>query len=357
MFKRILAITAVSLLALTAGATTLIIPASGTGAGAGGSHWETELYIHNATSRVLNVTLTFHDSNGASTEYPYTIGPRTTAQSPDVVNTIFGKTQATGAIEVKFDDSFANRVAVTSRTLNTGTGSGMFGQDVPAVDVNDALAAGDVAVISVPLPSEFRLNAGVYAVTDSTVNWELVRQNGTIAATKEVSYTAGQQIQYNNIVGGLLNAASQQSDTIYANVTSGSAIAYGSAIDNGSGSPVYVPGVRTKADSHIAFGVDVNYDGKIDISDADGDGVLDSPVNLYTIGYPNYLRVIVLSDGGANAKIEIVGNSVPNVSVIDDQGTIAWAPTGDAKGTTTSLKVKITVNGVSDVVTIPATVK
>jgi len=37
MFKRILSITALALLPVAAGATTLIIPAAGTGAGAGNS--------------------------------------------------------------------------------------------------------------------------------------------------------------------------------------------------------------------------------------------------------------------------------------------------------------------------------
>jgi len=357
MFKRILAITAVALLPLAAGATTLIIPAAGTGPGASGSQWETELYIHNATTRSLDFTLTFHDANGASPTYPFTLGPRTSADTVDVVRNVFSRTSATGAIEVKFDDTFANRIAVTSRTINSGTGSGKFGQDVPAVNVDDALAAGDVAVIAAPSSSDFRLNAGIYAVTDSVVNWELLRRDGTIAASKEVTYTAGQQIQYNGVVSTLLGSSSQDSDTIYANVNKGSAIAYGSAVDNGTGAPFYVPGVRTKPDTHIVFGVDLNNDGKIDISDANGDGVLDTPVNLYTIGYPNYFRVIVLSDGGQNAKIELVDNSVKDVGIIDQDGTIAWAAGGAATGTTISLKLKITVNGVTDIVTIPGVVK
>jgi len=58
----------------------------------------------------------------------------------------------------------------------------MFGQDVPSVDANDALASGDVGVLAAPSPSEFRLNVGVYAVTDTTINWELIHPDGSIVA-------------------------------------------------------------------------------------------------------------------------------------------------------------------------------
>jgi len=358
MFKRILSITALALLPVAAGATTLIIPASGTGGGAGNSKWETELDIHNATTKALQFTLTFHDPSGASTAYPFTLGPRSSAQTVDVVRNVFGKQQATGAIEVNFDDAFAGRVAITSRTLNTGSAAGTFGQDVPAVDANDALATGDVGVLAAPSPSEFRLNAGVYAVTDTTINWELIRLDGTIAASKQMTYTAGTQTQHNGAINSLFGATSNDGDTVYANVLSGKAIAYGSAINNNSGAPFYVPGVKTKPDTHIEFGIDLNNDGTIDVSDANGDGVLDSPINLYTIGYPNFFRVVVLSDGGQNAKIQLAdNNTVQNVSVIDEQGTVAWAPFGDTRGTTLNLRLKITVNGVTDVVTIPAVVK
>lgn len=354
MFKRFLATTALALLPLAAGATTLIIPASGTGGGANNSRWETELFVHNATASVLTANVIFHDASGASTPQTLTVQPRATVNTSDVVHTLFGKTQATGALEITFDDSFAGRVAVTSRTINQGD-KGTFGQDVPAVDAADAIATGSVSVLAVPSPSEFRLNAGVYAVSDTTVNWELLREDGTIAAANEISYTAGTQFQYNGAIATLFNQTAKDGDVIYANVTKGAAIAYASAIDDFTGDPTFVPGVRTKVDTHIAFGVDVNHDGVPDITDANGDGVLDQPVNLYNIGYPNYLRVIVLATGGDKAKIEMADNAGSDATIIDDQGTIACAPFG--AGYRIDLKVKITVNGVSDIVTIPAVVK
>jgi len=173
-----------------------------------------------------------------------------------------------------------------------------------------------------------------------------------------MTYSAGTQTQHNAAINSLIGAAAGEGDTIYANVLSGKAIVYGSAVDNGSGAPFYVPGVKTKADTHIEFGIDLNNDGKIDVADANGDGILDSPIDLYTIGYPNYFRVVVLSDGGQNAKIELAdSNTAPNVSILDEQGTVAWAPFSDTRGTTLQLRLKITVNGVTDIVTIPGRVK
>ena len=61
---RILAAVFATLLPFAAGATTLVIPASGTGPGANDSHWQTELTLHNLSASAIIATLTFHDIRG-----------------------------------------------------------------------------------------------------------------------------------------------------------------------------------------------------------------------------------------------------------------------------------------------------
>jgi hypothetical protein len=354
MLKRILGITSLALLPITAGAATIIIPAAGTGPGAGGSKWSSDFIIHNASSLPATIDLTYHDSNGARKPQSFVVGPRTTITSADAVRNIFGLTSGTGAIEVTTDDATASHLAITSRTFNTSS-AGVFGQDIPAVNAADAAGVGDLTVLPGPdFASQFRFNFGAYALTDATITWQLVRANGTVEATKEVSYAAGTQFQYNGGVSTLLGATPADNDVVYATVSKGKAIVYGSTINNASGDPTYVPGLRTRADSHVAFGVDVNEDGTIELHDANNDGVLDAPVDLFTFGFPNYFRVVF--PGQSNVKVELADAS-PNVLLLDDKGTVEWAPPVSERGTTQSLRLKVTVNGITEVITIPATVK
>lgn len=354
MLKRFLGVTSLALLPLTAGAATIIIPAAGTGPGANNSKWSSDFIIHNASSLPATIDLTYHDSNGGRKPQSFVVGPRTTVTSADAVRNIFGLTSGTGAIEVTTDDATASHLAITSRTFNTSS-AGIYGQDIPAVNANDAAGIGDLTVLPGPdYASQFRFNFGIYAVSDATVSWELVRANGKVDATKEISYSAGQQFQYNGGISTLFGATPADNDVIYATVTKGKAIAYGSTINNDSGDPTYVPGIRTHADSHIAFGVDVNEDGKVELTDANNDGVLDSPVDLFTIGFPNYFRLVF--PGATNVKVELA-EPAPNVLLLDDGSTVEWAPPADQKGTTQTLRLKVTANGVTEIITIPATVK
>ena len=355
MLKRIPGVLALALLPLTAGAATIIVPAAGTGPGAAGSRWSSELVVHNAASVPVDITMTYHDASGASAAKPATIGARATVTTADIVKNVFGLDSGTGAITIGVDDSRAGNLAVTSRTFNTSS-NGIFGQDVPAVNADDASAAGDLAVLEGPSSAtDFRFNFGVYAVNDASVRWELVRADGTIAATKDVDYTGGTQFQYNGGVSTLLGVTPADHDVVYANVTKGKVVTYGSAINNGSGDPTFVPGVRAHADSHIGFGVDLNGDGTIDISDANNDGVLDQPINLYTFGFPNYFHVVV--QGGTNVKVELADPNTKDILLLDDKGEIEWAPSSTQRGTTLSLKLKVTVDGVTEIITIPAAVK
>lgn len=358
MLKQLLSITTLALLPLAAnaGTVTQIIPAAGTGPGLNNSNWETELVIHNGSSRGLDLNLVYHDASGSSTQKPFFVGPRTTSTAADVVRTVFSVGAGTGAIEVNYDDSFAGRIAVTSRTFNVAADGSKVGQDVPAVDAATAPGVGDVIVLAGPeFAAQFRLNFGLYAVSDTDVNWELIRTDGTIAASKEITYSGGTQVQYNNGIVTLLNATAQDGDVIYANVNKGQAIAYASAINGQSGDPTYVPGLTTKSDSHVAFGVDLNGDGIADITDANGDGVLDQPIDLFTMGYPNYFRIVVQGDGAQNATFALVDS--PRDALLLDNGTVEWAPGSDVRGTSQSLRIKVTINGVSDIITIPGNVK
>jgi hypothetical protein len=347
--KRILTLAAIALLPIAAGAATFVVPAAGTGAGANGSQWQTELTLHSTSSTPFTARLTFHDRNGAAETSSVDLAPRTTIAISDIVKTRFGRDGATGAIEIVVDDAFARKLAVASRTFNASE-NGEFGQDIPAVNLADAAVAGETVVIAAPANvAATRFNAGIYAATAASVRWELLRADGTTAKTVEIDYTAGSQTQYNNAVDVLFGESAANSDSLLAVVTKGKVIGYGSGINNATGDPTYVPGVETTSDIRIQFlGVDSDLDDKVNIADADHDGVLDAPLPIYVASpWPNSFHIIV---AGNNPQFELVEPS--NEISISLDGYVIWKP-GVTGATTGTLQVRVTVDGVSDVITIP----
>jgi len=350
--NHLIAATAAALLPMAASAATLIIPAAGTGSGANGSQWQSELTLHNTSAGTTHVRLVFHDTSGAGESTEIDVAPRATVAIEDIVRTRFQRESATGAIEILVDDAASKKLAVTSRTFNR-TDKGEFGQDIPAVSVADAAFVGEVTVLTGPTDVvSTRYNFGLYALSAATVRWELIRADGSLAATKEATYDAGTQRQYNFGVNALFGVDPQNNDVVYANVLAGKVITYGSAINNASGDPTFVPGIRAREDVRVTFGVDLNEDGTIDVADADHDGVLDQPIDVFTSTYPNFFRIVASAPDGSPAQIELI-DAPRNADLIDQQGTVEWAPTGDLKGQSGSLKVRATFNGTSEVLTIP----
>jgi hypothetical protein len=348
---RILAAILAVLLPLAAGATTLVIPASGTGPGANDSHWQTELTLHNTSSSAITATLTFHDILGSGGTSTVSVAPRATVAIADVVASRFGRATATGAIEVTFDSAFAQKLTVSSRTFNK-SGAGEFGQDIPAVDQSNIPTVGSIVVLSGPSSAtDARFNFGVYADSASTIQWDLVRADGTVAASKEVTYAAGTQAQYNFGVSTLFNTSSLDNDTVQAVVTSGRAIPYGSVVNNVSGDPTYVPGLLARADSRINFlGVDFGDNGSISVPDANHDGTLDRAIDVQTGTWPIAFRIVVSST--TPATFELL-NPPSQLRFFDTRGGVTWQPDALSAGTSIDLKVRVTADGVSEVITIP----
>lgn len=348
--KHLIYAISIALLPLAASAATFIVPAAGTGPGANDSRWQSELTLHNTGAAPVTVGLRFHDRNGAQEGTSITLAARNTVSISDVVKTRFGRESATGGIEITVPDTAASRVTITSRTFNTSA-AGEFGQDIPAISSNDAANAGDVIVLQGPSSAaDYRFNFGVYALTDTTIRWEVVRADGNVTTPlAEQSYAAGTQLQFNNGVQTLFNLTAANNDAIHAVVTKGKVIAYGSAINNASGDPTFVPGIPAREDIHIDFkGVDLDENGTVDVVDADHDGVLDQAIDIFTSVYPNYFRVVV--DGPATLELVDASRDV----VLIDANTVQWAPGGALKGTTGVLRIRATVNGVSEILTIPA---
>ena len=336
---------AVALLPIAASAATFVVPAAGTGAGAGGSQWQTELTLHSNSIAPVTAALTFHDRNGAGETATVVLAPRSTVAIGDIVKTRFGRDGGTGAIEIVVGDAVATKLAITSRTFNKSE-AGEFGQDIPAVNLKNAATAGQTIVLAAPSSvAGYRFNAGIYAAADSSIRWDLVRADGTLVKSVTADYAAGTQAQYNLAVETFFGETPADNDTLLAFVNSGTVIVYGSAVNNGTGDPSFVPGIATTVDVHIQLlGIDADLDGNVEIGDANQDGVLDTPMNIF-MATPNSFRLLV---AGNNPKFELVDGNA-EVFVTTD-GYIVWMPSTDAAQ---SLKIKVTVGDTTDIFTIP----
>jgi hypothetical protein len=352
-FRNLIAAAAIAALPLASQAATFVVPAAGTGEGAGGSQWQSELTLHTAGPRAMTVNVSFHQGTSVFGPVQVTLQPRSTVSVEDVVRTQFGLQAGTGALVIESNDADARTLAITSRTFNVSS-TGEFGQDIPSVRAEDAIRAGDIAALTGPSDAGIgtRFNFGVYALENSNVQWQVLRADGTIAATKVVTYAAGQHAQYNAGIASLLDATTADNDTVHARLTSGKAVFYGSTV-NVTGDPSFVPAVRTRDDIRINFaGLDVDENGTVDIPDANHDGILDQPIQLHTSLFGSHVRVVAAGEFGEAVTFEVV--STPAAAVfLDNLGTLRLSPFGDVKNTTGEIVVKARSGASESTLTIP----
>lgn len=347
----ILTAAAIALLPVVAGAATLVVPGAGTGPGANNSSWQSSLTLHSAAPRPITVSIAFHQGTSVLGPVSVTLAARETVTIADVVRTKFGLTAGTGALVLTVDDRNLRHLAVNSRTFNTAP-EGEFGQDIPAVKVAEAAIAGDISAISGPSSvATSRFNFGLYAVTATTMKWELVRADGTLAGSVDASYAAGEHIQHSNGIASVFGVEARDNDTVHARLSAGSAIFFGSVI-NATGDPTYIEGVRTRDDILIAFGVDDDENGTVDFTDADGDGRLDQTIDLFTGAFPNYFRIVATGEFGEAVTLAVV-SATSDAQLIDANGTLRTSPFEGLKGTTGEIVVQATVGGSTSLLTIP----
>ena len=351
-FRNVIIAAAVAALPLAAQAATLVVPAAGTGPGANASQWQSELTLHSAAPRPMTLSVSFHQGTDVLGPVEIALEARETVSIADIAHTKFGLASGTGALVIEVADRDAKSLAVTSRTFNVSA-TGEFGQDIPSIDASAALRVGDIAALSGPANiATNRFNFGIYATEATSVEWQVVRANGTVAVSKTITYPAGKHAQYNSGIELLLGATAQDNDTVHARINSGRAIFYGSII-NATGDPTFIPGIRTREDILIQFtGVDLDENGSIDLRDNDGDGVLDTPVEILRSVFGNYFKVVAKGEFGENVTLEIVSSPV-YAQLLDANGTLTVVAGAGTTATSGQIVLKATSENSTQLITIP----
>jgi hypothetical protein len=214
--------------------------------GAGGSVWRTDLAVVNPGTADAAITLTFVDHD---TGVETTVG-RTLAAgaSEEWVDAVAGALGLQGSVKGLLQVGSSVPLAISCRTYNQETATRTFGQGLPALTAEDALAGGEEGIVPhLKRSSRFRTNLGVVNLgsDQATVEIRLFDASGQQVGTDGTLALAADTWRQQTDVLGWLGAGDRE--IAYARVTASPATAlvwvYASLVDNSTGDPTTVVAV------------------------------------------------------------------------------------------------------------------
>jgi hypothetical protein len=128
----------------------------------------------------------------------------------------------------------------TARVFNDGAERGTAGLTTTLASVTDAITAGHRGVLLAPADgAAMRLNIGARSLDEGVeVTFVLRRASGDVV--ERVTRTLSPNVLMHENAAALFSAALEPNDSIDVSVQRGSAIVYGSAVDNISQDPSFV---------------------------------------------------------------------------------------------------------------------
>jgi uncharacterized repeat protein (TIGR01451 family) len=205
--------------------------------------WRTDMRVFNYGPSSQPATLTFFPfNNGASKSVNVLLGAGQIMTLDNVLKTQFETENAGGVVHLSTPGNAS--LVVTGRTYNQ-TAEGTFGQFVPAVTPEQAVAANGrtLHILQVEDSTRYRTNVGLAEVTGkpAVVELQIVLPDSKITPTVQIPLQANEFVQFNPIraleVGNVYNARI----TVRVISGEGRVTAYGSVIDEVTQDPTYVP--------------------------------------------------------------------------------------------------------------------
>jgi len=219
-----------------------VIAASAHLEGADNAVWRTDAVLHNPGSTSAVASLFFLEkrvNNAQTTPVPVTVPAGHSVLLGDVVLSLFGKTEVSGAILV---DS-TEQLIVTSRTYNDKP-DGTYGQYIPGLSLDDAITGHEeTLLIQLRRGPSFWTHIGFANLTGTRleVTVRLYQHDAGLLRQQSYSLKPYSFDQVFDIIGSDVSCA-------YASVSSTSPdalyFAYATVVDRSSGDPIFVlPGV------------------------------------------------------------------------------------------------------------------
>ncbi len=224
-----------------------IVPASAHVGGAEGTHWVTDLVLHNIGDVGTMAALYLLQPGAANTVVPAIEVWVPAGQSvllADAVLSLFPLDSASGALLVAAD---APVLQVSSRTYNL-VSSGTFGQYIPGWPL--AAASTDAhtsSLIQLTENSRYRTNIGFVNPTPSRLDVavEVRRADGTSLGSQAYSVPQFGFLQVNRILRAFVGSDVDDAVATVSTSTPGARFfTYASSVDNVSGDPIFIAPVR-----------------------------------------------------------------------------------------------------------------
>ncbi len=177
------------------------------------------------------------------------VGPGTVVNLPDILASRFGVEDGAGSLLIRSDSGL---LTATSRTYNSGSSRGTFGQFIGGTNSGDTLGAGDAPRVLLQLANgpEYRTNAGFTEVTGNSATVAVTLYDGDTGAplggpaTFDVAPFSNTQVPLFSELG----VAQSGNAFALVEVTEGNGrvLTYASVIDAVTGDAIYVPGSDAK---------------------------------------------------------------------------------------------------------------
>ena len=252
-----------------------VVPVSASTSGAGGTHWTTDVSIFFPGPQPLSATYvelipTGGQGIGSSPPERENLRQATneTLTVHDVLGEYFPDHEVAGlVISSKAITAGVGELMVSSRTWTTsGEEGGTMGQGIPGV--SRAEAADPVVIPNLESSDAFRTNLGLVNLSQNvrkTFAVTILDPSGTIAGTLSHTLEPWSNIQVNRVLGELDLEGSgytavvsiAESENLFLRFSESwnpSFQAYGSKVDQFTGDPTYLEGVRLTPDTSAARG-------------------------------------------------------------------------------------------------------
>ncbi|MGA7614467.1 MAG: hypothetical protein WBX15_04730 [Thermoanaerobaculia bacterium] len=209
-------------------------------------HWRSDVRLFNGGTSPVTATITFYpqDSTEPAGSVQVTVAPGEVKALDDVLGSVFGETNTGGMLQITTPSQ--SSLVVTGRTYNKED-SGTYGQFIQGVTPADAVGAGERAlqITQVEQSDRFRTNLGIAEVSGSPVTVEIQAIVPNTKATPKITVQLGANEfeQLNAVLTDRFNLSDVYNARISVKVVGGSGriLAYGSAVDNKTQDPTYIP--------------------------------------------------------------------------------------------------------------------
>jgi uncharacterized repeat protein (TIGR01451 family) len=225
------------------GATRFIVPGIAE-LNVGFANWRSDLRIFNSGAAPQTASLTFYPlgNSSAAVTKTVTVNPGEVAALDNVLPSLFGVTNAGGALHVT--TNVTAPLIVTARTYDD-TANGTLGQFIPAVTAAQAVGVSDRAlqILQAEESVRYRTNLGIVEVTGKPAVAEVSVNlpDSKVTPTVQIPLAAFESVQLPILSSFGIGAAYNARISVKVLQGDGKITAYGSVIDMKTQDPTYVP--------------------------------------------------------------------------------------------------------------------